>query len=161
MTPLSTQRAGAAFAHLSRQLQKAVTFDVAFERKILIQHCMLDIQAEEIIFKNAVLQFLGSDQPFGKINWLAADTLLKSKLGAHYMVYNDCIERMLASVVTLVAMIHPSDGEVSDQTGVFSRMSNYGLEILVFFFLNDPGYLTRFSMYHVAHINYELVSKST
>lgn len=73
---------------------------------------MLDIEAEETIFRNAVLRVLETDHNFDKIDWLAAESLLRSKLGAQYMIYNDCIEKVLAGVNALAFLTHPEKREV-------------------------------------------------
>lgn len=75
---------------------------------------MLDIEAEETIFRNAVLRVLETDHDYDKIDWSSAESLLRSKLGAQYMIYNDCIEKVLAGVNALTLLTHPNKSEVCD-----------------------------------------------
>jgi hypothetical protein len=73
---------------------------------------MLDIEAEETIFRNAVLQVLEIDNKFDKVDWSSAEGLLRSKLGEQYMIYNDCIEKVFAGVNALAFLTHPEKSKV-------------------------------------------------
>ncbi|PON25028.1 pfs domain-containing protein [Trichoderma gamsii] len=109
-----TQITGTVFGGLIFRFREAVDFYQLRMRRFVLLHCLLDIEAEEIIFKNAVLRVLEIDHKFDKIDWLLAERLLKSKLGAQYMIYNDCIEKVLASVNALAFLTDPDKSEISE-----------------------------------------------
>lgn len=116
MTPSLAERAGTTFTAITQRFQNAITFDPGSKRQLIILHCLLGIQAEETIFKNVVQRFLETDQLFDRIEWSTADSLLESKLGAQFMVYNGCIERVLASVSALAILTHPDYSKVCSQS---------------------------------------------
>lgn len=112
MAPSPAQLAGMTFAAITERFQKAITFDPGSKRQLVILHCLLYIQAEETIFKNAVQRFLKTDQPFDRIDWSTAEKMLESKLEAQDMVYNDSIRRVLAAVNALANLTHPDSSKV-------------------------------------------------
>ncbi|KAL7893482.1 hypothetical protein HDV64DRAFT_288924 [Trichoderma sp. TUCIM 5745] len=113
MTPSLTQLTGTVFGGLIHRFQSAIKFDTVRERRLVLLHCMLDIEAEETIFRNAVLRVLETDHDYDKIDWSSAESLLRSKLGAQYMIYNDCIEKVLAGVNALTLLTHPNKSEIN------------------------------------------------
>ncbi|GFP58531.1 subtilisin DY [Trichoderma asperellum] len=111
MASSPAQLAGMTFTAITERFQKAITFDPGSKRQLAILHCLLYIQAEETIFKNAVQRFLKTDQLFDRIDWPTAEKMLESKLGEQYMVYNDSIRRVLAAVNALANLTHPDSSK--------------------------------------------------
>lgn len=116
MAPSSAQLAGATFAAITHGFQRAVSFDPWSKGQLAIFHYLLDIQAEEAIFKNVVQRLLETDQLFDRIEWSTAARVLESKLGAQYMVYNDCVGRVLDGVSALATLIRPDYSKVCSQS---------------------------------------------
>lgn len=112
MAPSLTQLTGTVFGGLIHRFQEAINFDAVREHQLVLLYCVLDIEAEQTIFRNAVLRVLETDRSFDKIDWSSAESLLRSKLGAQYMIYNDCIEKVLAGVNALALLTHPDKSEV-------------------------------------------------
>lgn len=112
MAPSLTQLTGTVFEGLIHRFRKAVKYDTVRARQLVLLHCMLDIEAEETIFRNAVLQVLEIDNKFDKVDWSSAEGLLRSKLGEQYMIYNDCIEKVFAGVNALAFLTHPEKSKV-------------------------------------------------
>ncbi|KAI0376371.1 hypothetical protein F5Y04DRAFT_266649 [Hypomontagnella monticulosa] len=119
MAPSSTQLVGTTFTNITNLFQEAVSFNPRSKRQLVILYCLSGIQAEEAIFKNAVQRLLETDQLFNEIEWSTAENLLKSKLGAQYMVYNDSIERLLAGVSTLRILTDPNYSK-TDRTEIYN-----------------------------------------